>query len=415
MNTVKQFLFFLWIVLIPFQDTGLQALPIGFLGSAPAFIPLALLLLITFCEWLAKGNLRINRGVVYAIIYVLCVTVVYLALFGTRSHGTSLIFKSFNLSILTGLLILPVPFLDFGTERIARYVRNAFLVAVAGVVLADILKLEFLASSLLLHFHENRNMRPRGFSLESSTLAVTIITLGLLAAHFSRSWLGKVSFLLTAVLVTLYSASKGGLIILFIVAAIFIFSARHIRLWPKIALTLSLVVLSYFAVGVLQRNFLDDLDLYTSTSTRAGLVTTSIVTFIHNPLGVGFSGFLPAVDRYAPDAVDFLNRTIPGTLNFAEILSYVGADTDMNISTKTLLFDNLLYFGLPFLILFILFHKRLLAGLKQPDMHFLYGAVLFSLIALCTVTGGVGLYNFTLVYGIAWNVICCENSSDRNA
>jgi hypothetical protein len=131
-------------------------------------------------------------------------------------------------------------------------------------------------------------------------------------------------------------------------------------------------------------------------------MATSVVTMFHNPLGVGFSGFLPAINKYAPLAVDYLSRAAGGTFNFTELLSYVGADSDINISTKTFFFDNLLYFGLPFLVIFILFHRRLLAFLRRDNSLYLYAAVLFSLVALTTYVGGVGLYSFALVYGLAY-------------
>ncbi|MCX6830196.1 MAG: hypothetical protein NT002_13100 [candidate division Zixibacteria bacterium] len=406
MKTIKEFLFFLTIALIPFQDTSLQNLPIGFLGAAPSFIPISLLLLIIFVEWMTNGQgLQLSRSLVYIVGYIFIITVVYLVLFGTRSHGTSLIFKSFNLSILTGLMVLPIFFLDYDSHRLPQYIYAAFLIAVAGVVLIDLLGWESLGSGSFFHFHENRNMRPRGFSLESSTLSATIITLGLLSAHYARTWMAKAIFLLGVLLITFYSDSKGGMIIILLTAAIVSLSAAGMKTRFKILFIGIIIIAAFFSITMLETRLVSDIDLYTSTSTRTGLMATSVVTMFYNPLGVGFSGFLPAINKYAPLAVDYLSRAAGGTFNFTELLSYVGADSDINISTKTFFFDNLLYFGLPFLVIFILFHRKLLVFLRKDNSLYLYAAVLFSLVALTTYVGGVGIYSFALVYGLAFREV----------
>jgi hypothetical protein len=400
---VKKFLTVAWILLIPFQDSGLQALPIGFLGASPAFIPLALLLVILFVEWLRNdGALAVSRKFLMILGYIVIVTVVYLLISGTTSHGENLIIKSLNLMVLTALLILPIFVLDLGDRLIRHLVPAAFLITVAGVLLSDILRLEPFASSGILHYHENINMRPRGFTLESSWLSALTISLGLLSAHFAKSGTKKIVFLVLTAAIVLFSGSRGGIVALsFTVMLVLLFRMR-MKTWFRLPGLVLIIVVAWLLHDLMTRLLASDILMYTSAATRLGLVVTSLMTVIHNPFGVGFSGFLPAIDKYGPMAIDWIDRTFGYSFKFTELMSYIGSDTDINISTKTFLFDYIFFFGIPFLILFILFNHKLIIKSELFRSPYLFAAVLFSFMAACTFIGGVGMYNLSLVYGIAF-------------
>ncbi|MFQ6009041.1 MAG: hypothetical protein ACE5K8_08840 [Candidatus Zixiibacteriota bacterium] len=173
----------------------------------------------------------------------------------------------------------------------------------------------------------------------------------------------------------------------------------------RILLFIITIVAGNFIVEELQAKFVSDIESTFSTATRSVLILTSIIIVVHNPFGVGFAGFLPAVDKYALQAVTYLDSYLRVPLNFAEILTYVGATTDRAISTKTFLGDNLAFFGVPFLIAYVVFHYRLFSRLAGSRHVYLLAGVLFCMLAISTYIPALGMYSIPLVYGVALNEI----------
>jgi hypothetical protein len=407
MIRIKEFLMALWIILIPFQDTGLQNLPIGFLGTSPSFIPLSLLIFIHFLEWvLGEQSLKVNKTVLFIVGYVLTVSAVYLMISGLQSHGTNLALKTMNLSVLTFLFIYPAFFINYRDfPRIALYVKIAFFTTVLGVVLNDLFPADFVTRAGLIHARELTNWRPCGFTGEASYLSAMTISLGFLSAHFSRRTAMRMIVLVLTILVTFYSSSKGGWIsILLVVPAVALIRTKMHWGLRAVLLIITIIVGNY-VVEELQAKFVGDIESTFSTATRSVLILTSIIIVVHNPFGVGFAGFLPAVDKYVPQAVTYLDRHFSTPLNFAEVLSYVGADTDRAISTKTFLGDNLVFFGVPFLIAYVVFHYRLFSRLAGSRHVYLLAGALFCMLAISTYIPALGMYSIPLVYGVALNEI----------
>jgi hypothetical protein len=393
-----------WIILIPFQDTGLQRLPIGFLGTCPSFIPLSLLIVVHFYEWLMSIKTpTINRTLLLIVGYTFIVSMFYLLIYGFESHGSSLIFKTFNLSILTTLFLYPVFFIDYNkVPRLATYVKVAFAIVVLGVILNDLIQADFIHHPGIFHAYDTDNWRPRGLSGESSYLSSITATLGLLSAYFSRKKMVRILILVATIVIVIFSASKGGLITLLLVTGMLMLLKSKIRWWSRVALLILLVVAGNYFVDQLTTRFIGDIENTTSTATRSGLIITSLMIVTYNPFGVGFSGFLPAINEYALLALDYLDRLLGLPMNIVELASYIGADTDHAISTKTFLFDNLSYFGIPFLIVYVVFHYKLISRLLKTDKVLLLASVLFCVVAISTYIGGLGMYNISLIYGVAF-------------
>ena len=407
MNAVKQLLMLSWIVLIPFQDTGLQLLPIGFLGTSPSFIPLSLLILVHLVEWLFSNRpLKVSRIALYIVGYVLIISLAYLLISGFESHGRNLLVKTINLSVLTFLCLYPVFFINYHkVPRLGCYVRIAFLIAVIGVLLNDLGALSFVREGGIFHAREILSQRPCGFSGESSYLGVIVVSLGLLAAHFSRIRIEKVVIVTLTILLAIYSTSKGTVISLLIVAAIMTFLRSGIKWWLRAVLLVAIIVVGSYAFTALESRFAGDIERATSTSSRTVLMVTSLLMVVHNPFGVGFAGFLPAIDKFSPLAVEYLERLVDVPLKFSEVMAYIGADIDRGISTKTFLFDNFAYFGLPFLILYLVFHYRLISRLLKTERFFLVASALFCMIAISTYVPAFGIYSVSLVYGVAFSEV----------
>ncbi|MCP4569369.1 MAG: hypothetical protein GY841_17480 [FCB group bacterium] len=405
MKTIQEFLIAATVLLLPFQDSGLQHLPIGILGASPSFIPLSLLIGVHFLEWLFNNRrLSINRSLIFIVGYVLIISTIYLVISGTESHGRNLLAKTFNLSVLTFLLLYPAFFINYkNIPRLGLYIKIAFVITLVGIVFNDLLMLDFVRSQGIIHASATDNIRPRGFTGEASYLSIMLMSLGMLSAHFSKEKTERIVFVALTILATAYSTSKGGLVTILAVAAFVVFFKSDIRRWLRLALIVAVIIAASYAVDLLLLRFTGDIQSGISTATRSGLMITTVLIVAHNPLGVGFAGFLPAIDKYVPQAIKYMDSIFDLPFDFTEIIAYLGANTDRTISTKTFLFDNLAFFGLPFLIIYIVFHYRLITRLIASPHTWLLAGALFCMIAISTYIPALGMYSISFVYGVALN------------
>ena len=404
MRALKTFLMMLFIVLIPFQDSPLQATPLGFLGASPAFIPLSALMFVSMLQWRMNWRrIRLNRGALLIACYAIIINAAYLLPNELHSHGTSIAAKAFNLSVLTALFLFPIFFVDYDAYPCGGWIKAAFFICAAGMILGDILHVEMIANNPILHCNPNLNLRPRGFCMESSMLSAMLITTGFLSAHFSRSAIEKGFYVLAAGVLVLLAGSKGGMIAYLFIAALIVLLSLRVRRWAMAAFVPIYAVAGCLVYFVAAGRFAEDLASYTSSATRLGLAATSVVAAGHNPLGVGFSGFLPAIDRYAPATSEYISEVSGVSFDLSELLSYVGARTDVNVTTKTLLFDFLAFFGWPFVALYLVFHRWLISGLLRSRRVLLLAAAVYCLVAISTYIEPIGLYNISLVYGLAYH------------
>lgn len=408
MTYIKELLISLWIILIPFQDTSLQGTYLSFLGASLSFLPISILIFISFIETLLKG--RFNIVAFIAIIYVFLVSFAGLLVYGIASHNENLLLKTFKLFILNALFIFPMLYIILNKKtdfiRLKNVVRITFFLIILSVLVNDVLQIHFFTQSEFLHYHENLNMRPRGFALESSTLGSLIVVMGLIYVHFVKGIREKVFVLTLTVVFLVFTASKGGLLALLL--SLFIYYLLRL---PKDTLRnplyivfgfLFIIFAAYFSVPKILEMINNDLYNSTSIATRSTLALSTLIIMIHNPLGVGYGGFLPVLSSTIPDAMNLLNHIF--ALNFNEVSNYVNANSDTAISTKTFLFDNIIYFGIPFLLIVVIVHYIFLKNMiRESSAKYLTIALIFAIIALSTYNGGLGQYQYSLLYGVIIN------------
>lgn len=328
---------------------------------------------------------------------------------GLQLNEVNLIVKSINLFILTSLALFPVFFINYELANLKTLIFMAFAITIVGVVFVDFLKINSLNSDIF-HFFPNLNMRPRGFSLESSTLSISILTLGLLSAYYTKRRRNQIYILTLIVGLLVVIHSKGGIVTGLIVLGIIVIMYLHKTFKYLFLLTPVVLYFCYLVITKVAEMILIDIENFTSIATRGGLVLTSLFIVANNPFGVGFSGFLPAIKNYIPQAINYINNTFTINFNMTEITEMANSLTDNAISTKTFLFDYFIFFGIPFLIAFLLFNLKIISELKKTKSVFLLAAVLASFISVCTYIGGVGLYNISLVYGVALYEISRKNN-----
>lgn len=403
MPYIEKALMAIWIILLPFQDSGLQSVPIGFLGASPAFIPIIILIFVYIFQQIASNHwVKIRKVNFYVVFYMLAVTVFYLFFSGTESHGRNLVLKSINLFILTVLFLFPIFYIKYDAIKISKYIQIAFLITILGVLFTDVLEIAFFADKGIFHFFPNTNMRPRGFSLESSTLSVMLVTLGLLCAHYAKRKIVRYAYLSVMLTALFFSGSKGGIVILMLVGTVVYYIKHQSLKWIKPLMFLSVIIVNLLVGVFIIDKLTVDIEEYTSIATRLSMAITSVVISFYNPMGVGFSGFLPAVNEYAPLSMTAIEQVFAVKFNFAEVLSYVSADSDQAVSSKTFLFDYLAFFGIPFVISFFLFNYCLMRQLLIRKYTLLFVNIAYCFLSLCTYNSGLGFYDISLVYGVAF-------------
>ena len=139
LRTSRQLLLFLFICLMPFQDTILQATPLQRLGSSFSVLPLLALAFLSTADRVLTANLRVNRLVLYGSSYVFAVCLFGLLRFGFTSQDTNLVVESLKLCLETGLVFFVIFGLDYSDQRIlSMAVQTAFWIAVFGVAAYDL-------------------------------------------------------------------------------------------------------------------------------------------------------------------------------------------------------------------------------------------------------------------------------------
>ena len=126
----------------------------------------------------------------------------------------------------------------------------------------------------------------------------------------------------------------------------------------------------------------------------------ALITVIHNPFGVGFTGFLPSIPRYLPQAMGFVQSLFPFGLWFLEVKEYLDPPY-INADCKTFFFDYFAFFGIPFAIVFFVFAYRLLRQLLRCSCYWLFVGVLFCLLALMTYYSLLNAFAVPALFGVA--------------
>lgn len=400
---LMQICVFSLIALSPIQDLFLQGSPLKGLGASASLIPMLAIVGLVFARWLAHGAFQLPRIVVVCVAYALFVSAYGFLYFGASSESENLWLKSLTALITLGLFLAAifVPKYELrATVRAACY--TAFAILVLGILFSEPapLGLPELFENPILHYTPVTEFpRPRGLSSEPSTLSVTVIAICLLCAHLSRSRSRKCFFLFASIGLLLASASKGGILVLFI--CLFILALTKWHRWFQIpVLAVTLLPLGFFAVSWLPSLFPEQGALQSSSvQTRASVILCALNTVEHHPFGVGFPGFFPAVAVYLPQAISTVQAQSPLPLDFSEVSEYLTSSE--NVSTKTFFFDQLMRFGLPFAIFFLIAITMLLKQLGSSRQQILFVAVLASIIALSTYVSLSGQYATSILLGVA--------------
>jgi hypothetical protein len=391
----------LWavIALSPFQDTFLQKTPLKLPAASLSFLPLMALFILAGIQRLLRRPLTISRPMLIMAVYaaVVCIANVVWVTNGEAVLYTQSLFAR-------GLLAVLVLFAMFGINyRFTRWLRVAvylgFFFTIVGIACDRLLGANAI---VLLQNTPSFSGKPRGFCTEASTLSVQIVASGMLTAHFlTRPWQKWTVGILTAALLVL-SNSKGGLISLLLCIVVLGVVKTRSSVLAKVGVSFVLLPLIYFGSLFIFSIFgaLIEVNQTSTIATRLSMAVYALITLAHNPFGVGFTGFLPSIPRYLPQAMRFVQGLFPLPLAFVEVRGYL-YPPQSEADCKTLFFDFLVFFGIPFAIVFFRFVGGLLRELFKIQCNWLFVGVLFSAMAMMTYYSTVNAWTLPLLFGIS--------------
>jgi hypothetical protein len=233
-------------------------------------------------------------------------------------------------------------------------------------------------------------------------LSMSLGSLGLLSAALAQSSVRRGLCIAITAGMLAASGSKGGALTLALAAGFAGLLGRGSRKQVAVAM----IALLPFALVAYERvMFMSTTDAIAQTTTfatRLSLAIWGMEVVAHNPLGVGFGGFLPSLTDYLPDAMEHAFRLSPLPMNFTEVRGYLASA--QYAGTKTLILDLTVYLGLPFLTAFVWFVGRVYRSCLQARQITLLTAFAFVTIAICTYNGALVHYSGFLVMGVAWRI-----------
>lgn len=400
----REVLLALAIVLSPFTDLRLQVTSLQILGSSIAFVPVFFILLLELAEIIISYK-KISWNYIWILYYVILISIVgsIISVNGGFSFlGENVFIKGMKQALLLILFLVPI-----SQQYKGRIVRVSFLIAftiaILGIIVSDI-----VGMGGLFHYTENIQLRPRGFTRESSHLSIVILSLGVSSAYYSRKRSVKILIFILMAASILYSQSKGGILLsagmaLVVTMGFFIskpannFGVVLVRWMILIGVLTVASIVGLDSISILLNNYSSS----TSFTTRSTLLVAVGLILLRYPFGVGFTGYLPALVQSIRDAILILKELDIALISrFGEVLTYVTSESDKFISTKTLFLDFAVWFGFPGIIVISAFAIRSVNRLVYSrNWILLYGALVI-VAGLMTYISGIGLYSIAALLGV---------------
>ncbi len=397
----------LFVILLPFQDLGLEATPLGVLGSTATLIPIVFHMVWTFMSR-GSDSFRINRWMILLLAYFLLLNLANLAYWGTTSLGQSNLYKFVSLSGLYLFFLYPIFFMNFESINLDKAISCALAIELFGIIAGDILHIPQFGPGSFFHFTTNLHDRFISFAPEPSIAGNTIACLTLAYMQFARSRTMRWLVLASAMIALAFVGSKGTMLCLagtFVFAQLFLF--RNISWKAKLSFLLVGGVVAAIAVMATWHT-LFSLKSATTVTTRSLAPLAALLLLINIPSGVGFTGYLPAYREFVPQAILFGTNIIRSVLGFDpglnEILRYVNQNSSSSIIFQPAIMDFGACFGIPGLILFGWITVKIYRGLKQQKRYstYLLLAFVFMTFSLLTYIYHLRGYAIPFIYALAW-------------
>ena len=340
--TISYLLVFFLLSLLPFQDMAVNLVP---------FIVLIIISLCFSFNFKCSPNKYIYL-LLFTFLNFLYLIYIY-SIFGSELNNENLFLKGIKIFLYYGVFFVilfsykfPLMRQLFKKKYILLPLYINFFITLLGLIYF------YFYPDNLSFFHQtlNLNGRPRGFSLEASTLGIHFSLSSLLLIYFSNSKIYRFFLYALILAVSVYMGSKG--LLLAIILSFFISLVKS----KKFIIFTIFFPIILFVIDLFVATFIANL-AYTSFSTRLTYLTTALKILFYNPLGVGFFGWFPFILEYLNDTNQFLTSST--NLNLSEINSHIESGSDKNITAKSFFLNSIIIFGFPFLIFLYNFLKLL--------------------------------------------------------
>lgn len=388
-KSLEALVILLFIACLAFEDSILQATPLGYAGAALSVIPLLLLIA---CNGAGTNT---DRTFIIYLIYATAISLVFCILYQDKS-AEILLDRAGRAFLLYTFYVYT--FLYF--KRCHLDIRFPVLLLSILTLLSIVMSMfsaTYLNDASILHYSETRNFRPRGFSLEASTYGYLVVSTALLLG-----WLFRLNIYLTLAAAVTCSAlvqSKGAISAISISLLLFLIFNKRQSIYLKLILLVLLGVASTVVLPIVSALYLSDLDNYTSIATRSTMALVSLLSTLSSPLGHGFTGALPYINDNGDHAIAIIKQILPMGLNFSEVSEYFKEGAYKSVSAKSLLFDSIIYFGVPFIV-FVIRQVRSKPDSYSPHREILF---IFTLLSLAFYIPGVGSYISAMALGLCLN------------
>ena len=308
-------------------------------------------------------------------------------------------------------LIFFVFFCSFEKETLERalliFSISILIIYVSNILFPSI----FNASSFFQGSYAHSPHRMRGLTLEASTFGFQVgIAAIFLARHYDLSRI--MSFLLICVAIYI-TTSKGGLItfsLSFLIAVLF--HKKTVKTTKSLLLFSFLVLSPILYLEILLPAFSSDIEKYNSSATRSTMILVSIFSLFDHPLGVGFFGYLPSIYENGKEVIQSIEEIMPNVFNYKEVSTYLYFGAVKGVSTKSFIFDWLIYFGGIFLFYLYKVVKWYINNLREGDFYYLV-MFLFMLLSVTFYLPIDGRFIVPLVLAFLYKSICNKNKYNR--
>lgn len=386
LSKIQYIFFVLFVLFIPFQDCGLQGTFLRYFGANLSNIPLMVVIFISIFKFLLGE--KVDKKVfvfytsisIYIIGYSLLVTISYI---NDSSIGFYL-YKILSNSIIFIFWLFAYIYAKKYADNIGKYIIGANIIHIIGWILCDILKLDLGKG---IHYAQVVDYsRFHGFTLEASYFCFTAVLLGILSIYYIKNKFIKFIFGIFVLVFVICGGSKGTMVCIFISIIIYILLSKKYRIVTKIILLVISLLISFLGFYYILLNaFFIDLEESTSFASRVSSILSVFYILQDYPLGTGLGTFLPVFQISITKAFDLLNEYIPGiVLAYKEIDNWISNERGEGAVIRSIVFQYIAYFGIPFLLGFIYYVKYMIKNIFKDKYTWLF---IFILCGLLTFAG----------------------------
>lgn len=412
LEKIEYILLAMCILCIPFQDFGLQGTFLNYFGKNLSNLPLlGLFILIIvkmfFCPIINKDSVIYIK--IY--IYIICYSLIMILVHCNSIYILTYIYKLCSNMIILFFWCFFYLYIKKYSDKIRVFVISAYIIHIIGWILYDVLKINL---GTMLRYTINLSERYTGFTSEASFFSFTTVILGLLSIYYIKKNILKKIIILLTIYLLIVGGSKGTLICIFISSIIFVMIYNRFSLSKKLIVLFIIILISSLGFYyVILDSFIGDLEEYTSFATRVSSIFSSIIIIYNYPFGTGFGVFLPIYKEYLYTSFDILNNIIPYiSLSYLELSDWMSSDSGANMTIKSIIFQYLAYFGIPFIFMFFKYVLNIVKNLLYIKEYFLMFIFLFVLTGIMTFANFN--YDSILVLGILVGSIEKHNKKDFN-